>query len=160
LWGIQISGALQALPGYLLGTQALSQGGAGAPSTTANGLGSAYTVTATTKYAVCPGTSAQNGCVVGATIVPGMISSSFSVPLVAPGTELTPRINQTDISFAKRITLERFQINPKLDIFNMFNSSDYFSVRTLTYTTTPGAYKQPGSIIQGRILRLGAVVNW
>jgi hypothetical protein len=162
LWGIQFSGSLQALPGYLLGTQALSQGGAGAPNTTTpNGLGTAFSVSPTTRYTVCPGTSAQNGCVVGNLVVPGMNTASFSVPLVAPGTEMTPRFNETDISFAKRITLERFQINPKIDIFNVFNSSDYFTVRSTTYSTAPGAtYMQPGSILQGRIVRLGAVVNW
>src|SRR5262249_31615461 len=115
--GIQFIGSLQALPGDQLGTQALSQAGRGAPNTTShNGLGTVSTVTPTTKYTICPGTSEQNGCVVGNLVVPGMNTPSFSVPLVAPGTELTPRVNETDISFAKRITLERFQINPKIDI--------------------------------------------
>jgi len=161
-WGIQISGALQALPGYILGTQALTQGGAGAPNLTAvNGAGSIFTVTPATKYTVCPGNSAQNGCVVGAPVIPGMNMGSLNVPLVAPSTELTPRLKQVDLSFAKKISWERFQFNPKLDIFNAFNSSDYFTVRSLTYSTAAGAaYLQPGSILQGRILRLGAVINW
>jgi hypothetical protein len=163
-WGIQVSGALQALPGYILGTQALTQGGAGAPNLTAvNGLGTAFTVTPTTKYAACPGTSAQNGCVVGNLVIPGMKMASLSVPLVAPSTELTPRLNQVDLSFAKRISFERLKITPKVDIFNMLNSSDYFTVQSLTYQSAAAAaaaYKQPGSILQGRIIRLGAVVNW
>jgi hypothetical protein len=160
-WGIQVSGALQALPGYILGTQALAQGGTGSPSTLPNGASTIYTVTPTTIYNACPGTSAQNGCVVGARVIPGMFMASLNVPLVAPGTELTPRMNEVDLSFAKKISFERLQISPKVDIFNALNSSDYFTVQSLTYSTAVGAaYKQPGSILQGRIFRLGAIVNW
>jgi hypothetical protein len=163
-WGIQVSGSFQALPGYILGTQALTQGGAGAPNLTAvNGAGTTFTVTPATKYTVCPGSSAQNGCVVGNLVIPGMTMASLGVPLVAPGTELTPRLSQIDLSFAKRISFERLKISPKVDIFNMLNSSDYFTVQSLTYQSAAAAaaaYKQPGSILQGRIIRLGAVVNW
>ena len=60
-----------------------------------------------------------------------------------------------------RSSFERLQISPKVDIFNALNSSDYFTVQSLTYSTAAGAaYKQPGSILQGRLFRLGAVVNW
>jgi hypothetical protein len=89
--------------------------------------------------------------------------ASLSVPLVAPSTELTPRLNNVDLSFAKRFSFERLKINPKVDIFNLFNSSDYFTVQSLTYQSAAAAaaaYKQPNNIVQGRIIRLGAVVNW
>src|SRR5205807_6863790 len=72
LWGIQVSGALQALPGYILGTQALAQGGTGSPSTLPDGASTIFTVTPSTRYTACPGASAQNGCVVGAPVIPGM----------------------------------------------------------------------------------------
>jgi len=161
-YGIQASASYQALPGYVL-------------------AGATYTVAATTTYAVCPGNSASQGCVVGALVAPGLISSSLSVPLDAPGTTLTPRTNQLDIGFSKRITIGRTKINPKLDLFNALNSSDYFSVRSSTFSprnpgvagsvpltpsaqflpsTAGAAFRQPGSILQGRILRLGATVNW
>jgi hypothetical protein len=162
-WGIQVSGSLQALPGYILGTQALASGGTGSPSTTPDGASTIFPVTPATTYTVCPGTSAQNGCVVGAPVIPGMNMALLNVPLTAPGTELTPRFNQVDLSFAKRISFERLQISPKVDIFNALNSSDYFTVQSLTYLSAAAAgaaYKLPGSIIQGRIFRIGAVVNW
>ena len=69
----------------------------------------------------------------GARIVPVMNSASFSVPLVAPGTEQTPRINQLDVAVSKRVTIGRIKLEPKVDVFNLLNSSDYFSVRTTTY---------------------------
>ena len=94
-------------------------------------------------------------------MIPGMNQASLNVPLIPTGTELTPRINQVDFSVGKRFALERFRIEPKIDLFNAFNSSDYYTVKTMVYSTvTNAAYKQPGSILQGRILRLGAVVNW
>jgi hypothetical protein len=166
-FGVIVSGSYQALPGYLLGTQALTAGGAGAPNfTTMSGLASSWTVTPSTRYAVCPGRAASQGCQVGALVAPGLVSSSLSVPLAAPGTEMTPRLNQVDLSIAKRITIGRFRLDPKIDIFNALNSDDYFSVRTTSFAPTAaagvsgGTYMLPGSILQGRLIRLGAVVNW
>lgn len=162
-----MSGAYQGLPGYQLGTQALTAGGAGAPNfTNLSGQGTNLIVTRSTRYAVCPGNSASQGCVVGALVAPGLVSSSLSVPLVQPGKELTPRLNQVDLSLAKRVTFGRLRIDPKIDVFNVFNSSDYYTVRTLTFTPTAtpgvsaGLYNFPGSILQGRLLRIAAVVNW
>ena len=67
-YGITSAASFQALPGYILGTSALTAGGAGAPNFTSySGVGSSYDRDvghdATT---VCPGNSASQGCVVGA----------------------------------------------------------------------------------------------
>ena len=167
-YGIQLAGSFQALPGYLLGTQALTAGGAGVPNFTSySGLGSTWTVTNATTYAVCPGNSASQGCVVGAKVVPGtLFSASLPVPLIAPGTEMTPRVNQLDVSVSKRIMVGRMKFEPKLDIFNALNSDDYYSVRTTTYSPTAsagvsgGTYLQPQSILQGRLFRIAAVITW
>jgi hypothetical protein len=174
-WGITTAASFQALPGYILGASALAAGGAGAPVfTTYSGTASTWTVTPTTNYVVCPGNSASQGCVVGARVVPaGINSGSFTVPLDAPGTLLTPRVNQLDLSFSKRITVGGIKFDPKIDFFNALNSDDYFSVRGTVYSpttnpalTTPvtrgsaGTYLQPNAVLQGRIIRLGAVVTW
>ena len=171
-YGIIVSAAYQGLPGYILGTSALTAGGAGAPNfTNISGLPGALTVTSTTRYTSCPGNSASQGCVVGGLIAPGALST-LTVPLAPPGTQLTPRTNQLDLSIAKRITIGTFKIDPKIDLFNALNSSDYFTARSTTYTLTAagatptalngssGSYLLPGSIIQGRLLRLAAVLNW
>jgi hypothetical protein len=168
-FGLQVAGALQLLPGYQLGTQALTAGGAGAPNFTSySGLGTSMTITGTTTYQTCPGNSASQGCVVGARIVPftAFNSGSLSVPLVPPGTELTPRVSQLDFSVSKRIMVHGWKIDPKIDLFNALNSDDYFTVRTTSFAPTAtaglssGTYMQPGSILQGRLLRVAAVVNW
>jgi hypothetical protein len=165
-WGIVLSGSYQGLPGYLLGTQALTAGGAGNPNfTDISGRGTNMTVTSSTRYAVCPGNSASQGCVVGGLIAPGALST-LTVPLVPPGVEQTPRLNQVDFSIGKRFQVGNFRFDPKIDLFNALNSSDYFTVRTTTFTPTAtaaasaGTYMYPGSILQGRLLRIAAVVNW
>jgi carboxypeptidase family protein len=170
-WGVIVSGSYQGLPGYFisggLATRALTAGGAGAPNfTRISGLGSYWPVSATTRYTVCPGNSAAQGCVVGALVAPGLISSPVNVALAPPDTELLPRMNQVDFSIAKRVKLGRLTLDPKVDLFNAFNSSAYFTDRTeaFTATATPGVsagtYLFPGSILQGRLLRVAAVVNW
>jgi hypothetical protein len=164
--GIVVSGSYQGLPGYLLGTQALTAGGAGAPNfTNISGLGSSLTVTSSTRYAVCPGNSASQGCVVGGLVAPGALST-LTVPIVAPGIEQTPRLNQIDFSIGRRFKFAGFRFDPKIDIFNAFNSSAYYSVRTTTFTpssvanVSAGTYLYPGSILQGRLLRIAVVANW
>jgi hypothetical protein len=175
-YGITFATSFQALPGYILGTSALTAGGAGAPNFTSySGVASSWTVTGTTNYTVCPGNSASQGCVVGARVVPaGINSGTFTVPLDAPGTLLTPRVNQLDLSFSKRITVRGIKFDPKIDIFNALNSADYFTARSTAFTPVAsaaqatglqgtgsgGTYLQPGSILQGRLVRIGAVITW
>jgi hypothetical protein len=151
----------------------LTAGGAGAPNFTAySGTASTWSVTSATRYATCPGNSASQGCVVGGLVSPTGLNSTLTVPLDAPGTLLTPRVSQLDLSFSKQFNAGAFKINPKVDIFNALNSDDYFAVRTVSYTPVAspslatafngsgGTYLQPGSILQGRIFRIGAVVIW
>jgi hypothetical protein len=47
-WGITTAASFQALPGYILGTSALTAGGAGAPNFTSQRVASSWTVTPTT----------------------------------------------------------------------------------------------------------------
>jgi hypothetical protein len=87
--------------------------------------------------------------------------------------ENTPRITQLDLAVSKRITVGRIRFEPKVDVFNALNSSDYFTVRTTTFSPSsvpgvsalgpggvPTAYLAPSSILQGRLVRVGANVSW
>src|SRR5437870_2822756 len=168
-WGLQLSSSLQALPGYaeyyyfnnLLTTplQPLLQGGGTVLDSILNqpnGLSTVFTVTPTTRYTACPGNSAAAGFAVGALVIPGMIQPSLNVPLIAPGTELTPRLNQVDFSVSKRLAFERIRLEPRIDLFNALNSSDYYQVQSMVYSTASGAaYKRPSAILLGRLLRFG-----
>jgi len=172
-YGLQAAASFQALPGYLLGTQALTAGGAGVPNFTSfSGVASSFTVTPTTRYTVCPGNSASQGCTVGALVVPGQITGSFAVPLDPPGTLMTPRVTQLDFSISKRLTFGSVKIDPKLDVFNALNSDDWYTVRSQVYTPVAnpanavafngsgGTYLLPANVLSGRLLRIAAVINW
>ena len=95
-YGFNVSGSLQLLPGYLLGSQALT-GGFSTPAAyldLPNGRGTYWQITASTKYpANCKG-----GCTPGAPVVPGLNVASLNVPLIPVGTEMSPRIKQLDIT--------------------------------------------------------------
>ena len=87
-------------------------------------------------------------------------------------TEAAPRVNQLDLSFSKRLTFGSVKTDPKIDIFNALNTDAYYTVRSTTFTPVSnpalatgfngsgGTYLQPGSILQGRLLRIAAVINW
>ncbi len=92
-YAIAVSVSFQSLPGYRFGTAALNidtgivAGPSGQPGATSlanpNGQGTVWLITPTTRYTVCPGNSASQGCVVGALVDPGLNVASISVPLVA-----------------------------------------------------------------------------
>ena len=77
---------------------------------------------------------------------------------MAPETEYTPRINQMDFSFSKKVQFGGIGMLPKIDFFNAFNSDDYSSVTTAQYGAA--AYLRPSVILQGRIIRVGVDVTW
>jgi hypothetical protein len=91
-YGIIVSGSYQSLPGYILGVSALTAGGAGAPNfTDFSGRTGYWAVSSATRYSVCPGNSAAQGCVVGGLVAPGLISP-LNVPLVPPDTHHGARV--------------------------------------------------------------------
>ena len=72
-----------------------------------NGAGTVWLITPTTRYTVCPGNSASQGCVVGALVDPGMTVASLHVPLVAPN----DRVRRSHQS-ARSQHLEDDQVRP------------------------------------------------
>jgi hypothetical protein len=170
-WGLNVSASLQGLPGYTL-------------------LRTTYTVNRTTRYVVCPGNSAAQGCIVGGLVSPNQLSTNITsydgtttvvtgVQLDAPSTTLTPRTNQVDLGLSKRLKIGRFRFDPKIDLFNALNSSDYYSVRSTSFSPVVGPdgitgraqpslasgtnytnYRAPARFLQGRIVKLGFNLMW
>ncbi len=158
-YGISVSAAFQSLNGYLSGTALQAYGGftAGTGFDRPNGLGTFWLVTPTTRYAAsCTGPCTPGGLVLPALSASGL--ASLSIPLVAPETEFTPRINQLDLSASKRFEFSKITVLPKLDVFNALNSDDYTSVVTAQFGAA--TYMRPSTVLQGRIIRIGADVRW
>jgi hypothetical protein len=163
-YGLILNGSFQGLPGYTAGN------------------GDIYQITASSKYVTCPGNSAAQGCVVGAAIAPSLVAATLSVPLDPQGTVLTPRTNQLDFGLAKRLKFGRVRVDPKIDLFNALNSSDFYSFQSTTFNPAldpnaadpthspaipalatggrPTTWHQPARFLQGRIVRIGANVTW
>jgi len=158
-YGISVSAALQNLNGYLSGTAAQAYGGftAGTGFDNPRGLGTFYLVAPTTRYAA----DCKGACTPGALVLPAMAASgvaSINVPLVAPETEFTPRINQLDFSVSKAFEFGAIRATPRLDLFNSLNSDDYTAVATTQYAAQ--TYLRPSTVLQGRIIRFGVDVRW
>jgi hypothetical protein len=157
--GLTVSLAYQGLNGYLTGTAAQAYGGftAGTGFDRPNGQGTFWQITSATRYAA----NCMAPCTPGALVLPQLAASgvaNIQVPLVAPETEYTPRINQVDLSVSKRVAFGRVRALPKVDFFNLLNSDDYSSVSTMQFGAA--AYNRPSVILQGRIIRVGVDVNW
>lgn len=155
-YGVSFSAAWQSLNGYLTGSAAQAYGGftAGTGFDRPNGLGTFWLVTPSTRYAA----NCQAPCTPGALVIPGLNTASLSVPLAAPETEYTPRINQVDLAFSKKVERGRLSMVPKIDIFNALNSDDYTSVVTTQFGAQ--TYLRPSTVLQGRIIRFGADIRW
>ena len=107
--GITVSGAYQGLNGYLSGTAAQAYGGftAGTGFDNPSGLGTFWQVAPTTRYAAeLQGRRARRArwC---CRRWPPAAWPTISVPLVAPETEFTPRINQVDFSVSKSVRVRQ-----------------------------------------------------
>jgi hypothetical protein len=157
-YGITVSASYQALAGNLLGSDALPYGvfTAGTGFNQPNGQSTFWNITPGTTYNAT--TCRSSACTVGAPVIPNLQATQQNLPLVAPQTEYTPRINQVDFSASKTFQVSFFRIQPKIDLFNMLNSDDYTGVSTMQFGAA--AYQRPSTILQGRVIRVGADVKW
>ena len=78
-----------------------------------------WTVSKTTKYPTdC------NCATPGQLVDPGMTQASEAIMLIAPGTQLTPRINQDDLTLRRVFHIkEKYSLSAEFTMFNMFNQS-------------------------------------
>jgi hypothetical protein len=158
-FGIQVSASFQSIAGRPIGGFSTTgffvnkisgpgYGDVGSP------VGTMWLLSPTTRYpANCP-----SPCPAGALVIPTLTEASISVPLVAPGTEFLPRLNQLDLSIGKWFEVKRSRVQGQIDIFNVFNRNTDLSYRSTNFATA--SYLQPSSILQGRIVRVGLQMRW
>jgi hypothetical protein len=90
-------------------------------------------------------------------IVPGLTQVTQAVLVAAPGAYRYPWQNLLDLRFAKVFHIgERVQIEPDVDLFNVFNCS---AVTSAVTTVGPSLLK-PSGIDFGRLLRLGGQIRF
>jgi len=101
-------------------------------------------------------TSLNVNYVVDRTVVPSLVQSSVTVPLIKPGTKYLDRWNQIDVRLAKKFQFRNLNFQGQLDIFNVLNASSILTTNE-TYGTS---LDRPTSILQGRLLAVGAQLNF
>ena len=118
------------------------------------GANTQWQITPTTRYAA----NCSGPCTPGGLVNPNMTVATMNVPLVAPGTELSDRINLLDINIGRWFRFRNMRIQPEVAIFNALNSLAVYGVRSANFGTT--SYMQPATILQPRITRIGMQVKW
>jgi Carboxypeptidase regulatory-like domain len=92
----------------------------------------------------------------GITLGRALVENSLTVPVVAPYTLFTDRVNQVDLRVTKTIPIETAHVKGRLELmvdgYNVFNTSP---VLTRTALLGPGFYT-PTSILQSAFLKVGA----
>jgi hypothetical protein len=155
-YGISISASFQSLAGRPLGGTTVTGNKISGPGygDVGSPIGTNFLITRTTRYpANCP-----SPCPAGELVAPTLTSASITVPLVAPGVEFLPRLNQLDLSFAKQFQIGAMRVQGQLDMFNALNKSTELLYRSTNFATA--SYLQPSSILQGRMYRIGMQLKW
>ncbi len=113
-----------------------------------------------TRFSRYPSTC-PSPCPAGSLIAPSgvMNQSSLSVNLDAPAATRVERINQLDLKFAKTFRVQRYSFAPTLEIFNVSNADTIVSYVSTSALSSSGFLK-PNSILQGRLIGIGAQVRW
>jgi hypothetical protein len=79
--------------------------------------------------------------------------------LIAPGTIFGDRVQQIDIRFGKIFQSGRTRIRASIDLYNLLNSNVMLALR-LPYSLTNNPWLQPSQILQGRLLKIGAQMDF
>jgi hypothetical protein len=89
-------------------------------------------------------------------VLPGLVQSSVTVPLIQPGTKYLPRMNQLDIRFGRVFEIGRVRARGQFDIFNATNSS---SILSMGETFGP-ALDQVNQILPARVYGVSMRVDF
>ena len=93
---------------------------------------------------------------VPAALFPGGRTEVVTVPLIPPGTQFLDRWNQLDLSFRRTFRAGRYQMQPALEIYNVFNSS---VVLNQNQNFGP-ALGRPATTLQGRLFKLSGLLRF
>lgn len=155
-WGVQVSASFQSLAGRALGGFTTTGNKISGPGygDTGSPVGTQWQLSRATRYPA----DCASPCTPGALVIPNLTESSVTVPLVAPGTEFLPRLNQLDLSVGKWFNLGSMRVQGQIDLFNVFNESTELGYRSTNFATP--AHLQPSSVLQARVVRLGMQMKW
>jgi hypothetical protein len=123
------------------------------------GTTSIHSITFTTGTTRYP-TTCASPCPAGAIIVPRAVANqtTMTIALEPTGVVFPERITQFDIKLAKTFRVGRISVLPTFEVFNINNSDAIISYQSSSILS--GAYLAPNSIMQPRMIGVGATVRW
>lgn len=89
-------------------------------------------------------------------ILPALVQSSVTIPLIQPGTKYLPRMNQLDVRFSRVFKVSRVRLRGQFDVFNATNSSSILDVGE----TFGPALDRVNQILPGRIFGVSMRVDF
>jgi hypothetical protein len=85
--------------------------------------------------------------------VPTLTLPTLVVPLTAANSQMLDRVNQLDLSVNRMFRINGRRLQLRFDAFNSLNQSAVLAARSAAFGTA--AYRQPASVLNGRIYRIG-----
>ena len=83
-------------------------------------------------------------------------TAAKAVQLIKPFTVFEDRLTKFDIRLSKSVRAGRLKIQPRIDVYNVFNSNTITSVNT----TLGAAFLRPLAILDGRFAKVGVQVDF
>ncbi len=83
-------------------------------------------------------------------------NGTATVPLIKPGTMYGERLNQFDMRFSKQVRFGRQRWQGMVDLYNLFNANPVLAQNN----AFGAAWQRPLQMQQGRIVKLGAQLNF
>jgi hypothetical protein len=119
-----------------------------------------WKITAAATYQNVPGVQITGNYAVPTATVNAALgrnpNSAVNLPLIPPSSVFTDRINQLDFRTTRQFVVGKTRLRAHVDLYNLFNSSGIQGLNT-TFGTK---WLTPTSILQGRLLKLAAQVDW
>ena len=82
--------------------------------------------------------------------------STYTIPLIAPGTRYGDRVYQIDLRLSKAIALGHGTLHANLNVYNMLNANPVL-IQSNTYGS---AWTQPTAVLTGRLFRFDATIDF
>jgi hypothetical protein len=86
-------------------------------------------------------------------------NGTVTINLIPPGTVQSDRVNQLDVRLSKRFTVGRARIRGTFDVYNALNANPV-TAWNQTYGTNGAVWLTPTQILQGRIAKVGAQLDF
>lgn len=113
------------------------------------------TITRTSRYPkTCPAP-----CPAGQPVLPTLAGvSSLTVPINPERASFVQRITQLDLRVQRTFRYGRVSVMPSLEVFNVNNTDAIVSF--ISTNSLAASFLRPNSIMQGRMIGVGAAVRW